>query len=678
MPNHLATEKSPYLRQHASNPVDWYAWGEDAFARARAEDKPLLVSIGYSSCHWCHVMAHESFENLAVAGLMNGSFVNVKVDREERPDVDAVYMEAVQMMTGQGGWPLNVFLTPDLKPFFGGTYWPPAPRHGLPSWTQVLQSIALAWRNERPRVIESAASLTGNMAGSLQLSATSTQFDARVLDEAAASLVAQLDPLNGGFGGAPKFPQPCNLEFLLRTYARTGAPDMLRAVTVTLDHMAAGGIHDQIGGGFHRYSVDATWTVPHFEKMLYDNALLSALYVYAWQATKETRYRDVAEDSLDYLLRDMRSPEGGFYSAEDADSEGGEGCFYLWTPDVVRSVLSGDEAAAALKAYGITAEGNFEGRSIPTRRVSLEGDQRAILQQARKRMLDARTHRPQPERDEKILTGWNGLAIRSFVLAGRTFGREDYLQAAEVAARFLLDALCDGDRLLHLYNGGPASIPAYLDDHAFLIEALTALYETTGEARWLDHAGRLATMMVMTFEDRDRGGFFDVEEAAAGMLPVRPKSLFDSVMPAGGSAAAMALLRLAALTGEENFVSPALRSIGLVRDALGGHAGGFGYLLSALDFHLHGNQEIVVVGPADRDDTRDMLSAIFERFLPLAVTAHFDPAASHPDLPVFQDRELIGGRATAYVCRSFACDLPATDLATLTTQLNGLSSAGVR
>ncbi len=682
MANRLEAEKSPYLRQHAQNPVDWLPWGNEAFERARNEDKPLLVSIGYSSCHWCHVMAHESFENEAVARLMNGSFVNVKVDREERPDVDAVYMEAVQAMTGQGGWPLNVFLTPDLKPFFGGTYWPPAPRHGMPSWPQVLQSIALAWRNERERVLQSAAELGNHMAGALQFRSSDAELSEKILDQAVDSLAANFDEVNGGFGGAPKFPQPLNLEFLLRTFVRTGNRNTLRIVTISLDRMAAGGIYDQIGGGFHRYSVDAEWTVPHFEKMLYDNALLSRIYVNAWQVTANPRYRAVAEGILDYLLADMTSPEGGFYSAEDADSEGEEGTYYVWTPEEVHAAVDSAEAPLIAEFYGITQPGNFEGKSIPTNRTDVEvlgkhfgrspEDIPRVVEEGRHSLRMARSQRVRPERDSKILTGWNALALRSLALAGRAFNRDDYLRAATRNANFLWKNLFQEGLLLHLYNEGPSTIPAYLDDYAFLIEAFTTLFETVGEAEWLSRARELADLMITKFLDPERGGFYDSEEHVSAMLPVRPKSLFDSVVPSGNSAAAMALLRLSALTGDMQLLEPAENAIRLLRDVLGAHAGSFGYMLSALDFDLNGNQEIVIAGRIGAPDYESLLLPAFRRYLPNAVVVPVDPSLAGPSIPLLEGRTMLNGKATAYVCRSYACDLPTTDVSVLENQLSEL------
>ena len=501
MSNRLQLAKSPYLLQHASNPVDWYEWGDEAFTRARADDRPILLSIGYSACHWCHVMAHESFENVAVAKLMNDNFVNIKVDREERPDVDSVYMSAVQAMTGQGGWPLNVFLTPDLQPFFGGTYFPPAPRYGMPSWPQLLQSVATAWRNERDKVAESAESLGSRLGGPSNLQASPGELDHSILEAAVETAKAQLDSTHGGFGGAPKFPQPATLEFMLRAYRRTGDQDALRAVTLTLDRMAAGGIYDKIGGGFHRYSVDQQWIVPHFEKMLYDNAQLARLYVNAWQVTGWNTYRAVAEATLDYVLRDMTSLEGGFYSAEDADSEGVEGKFYVWNYGEIDSLLPPEDAEMFRLAYGITTEGNFEGQSILVEslladeigdRLGRDPDEvEASLATSRSQLLEVRRQRVHPARDEKILTNWNALALRALAVAGRAFARDDYVAAARRNAAFLLDSLRPEGHLLHLYNQGPGDVGAFLEDYAFLIEALLDLFATTGESEWFDAAAGL-------------------------------------------------------------------------------------------------------------------------------------------------------------------------------------------
>ena len=692
MPNRLAASKSPYLRQHAENPVDWYPWGNEAFERAQAEDRPVLVSIGYSACHWCHVMAHESFENPTVARLMNDHFVNIKVDREERPDVDAVYMEAVQLMTGQGGWPMNVFVTPDRRPFFGGTYFPPAPRQGMPSWPQLLQSIAIAWRDERSRLEQSATSLldhliqaneappgtkpAGDTAGA-QLGAEPPSYTG-VLDQAFAAVQGSFDGRNGGFGGAPKFPHPLSLEFLLRTWARTGDENAMTMVRLTLDKMAAGGIHDQLGGGFHRYSVDEGWIVPHFEKMLYDNALLSRLYTLAWQATGSDSYRATAEDILDYVLRDMTSPEGGFYSSEDADSEGEEGRFYVWDRDEVLEILGRKEGEILCRRYGVTPAGNFDGRTILTITESFDriGDAAGLeaaqveeaVERGRLKLLATRNRREQPGRDEKILTDWNALMLRALALAGRAFNRPDYLDAARRNACFTLENLFLDGRLLHVYNQGAGDIPAYLEDHAYLMEALTVLFEATGEERWIDSAIELAARVLDDFADPN-GGFFSVP--AGDDLPVRPRTVVDGVAPSGSSSAAMALLRLAVVTGDQTLVQPAANTIRTVLPALGPHALSFGYMLSALDFHRAPKREVAVVGPAGADATRSLVRTVYSRYLPNAAVVVAEPDdAAKSVLPLLASRAMIENRPTAYVCEGYVCQTPVTDPAALAKQLS--------
>ncbi len=674
MTNRLAQTKSPYLQQHAENPVDWYPWGPEALEQANLQDKPLLVSIGYSACHWCHVMAHESFENRAIAELMNRSFINVKVDREERPDVDAVYMEAVQLMTGQGGWPLNVFLTPELKPFFGGTYWPAEARQGMPSWPQVLQSVALAWQNDRRRVEQSADRLLETVRQALDLTGSAQSSGTpEVLDEAFRTVRSQVDSVNGGFGTAPKFPQPPTLAFVLRTYKRTADSAALDILTLTLDRMAQGGIYDQVGGGFHRYSVDATWTVPHFEKMLYDNALLARVYLEGWQATGAPHWRRVVEETLDYVIRDLSSPEGGFYSAEDADSEGEEGRFYLWSAEEVASVLDADDAKIFSLRFGVRRAGNFEGRTILTVDQSFEQVAAAVgtpvdmvresLDRSIRRFREVRELRVRPGLDHKVLTDWNALMLPPLCIAGVAFDRPDYLQAARRNARFLLERLRPNGRLLHVYARGEAAVPAFLDDHAFLIEGLLSVFAVTGEAEWLDAARTLAETLLGEFRD-PRGGFFGT--AREGELPVRPKPLFDNVIPSGNSTGALALLRLARVTDDETFRRSALETIALVLPALGRHPTSFGQMLAALEFSLAVPQEIVIAGDPDDIGMRSLMQVAYTHFLPNAIFAVALPhVAIDESLPLLAGRGLLDGRPAAYVCRNYACDLPVSEPADL-------------
>ena len=588
MPNTLAAETSPYLRQHAENPVDWLPWGETALARARAEDKPLLVSIGYSSCHWCHVMERESFEDPRTAELMNASFVCVKVDREERPDVDALYMEAVQGMTGQGGWPLNVFLTPEQLPFYGGTYFPPEPRHGMPAWTEVLNAIAESWSENREQIRAGGEKLREGLSGGARLSPSPEPIDARALELAVARLAESYDARNGGFGGAPKFPQASTIEFLLLRGEREMALETLRA-------MAGGGIHDQIGGGFARYSVDAGWTVPHFEKMLYDNALLARAYLHGFMAFGESALEDVCRDTLDWALREMRGPEGGFHSALDADTEGVEGRFYVWSAAELRDVLDAD-ADAAIAWLGVSEAGNFldphhpePGLNVLTDRGPRPegaGGQGPSRESIRERLFAARERRQRPALDDKRLTSWNALMITALADAGAALDEPAYLRAAAECAQFVLRDLRDErGRLLRTYNDGRAKIDAFLEDHAFLLEALIALFEATCEERWFHEATALADQMIDRFEDPERGGFFSTASDGEELI-TRRKDLEDTPIPSGSSSAAVGLLRLADLTGEPAYERHALSVLALVRDIAPRHPTAFGHALQAMHHQL--------------------------------------------------------------------------------------------
>ncbi len=614
MPNALAQETSPYLRQHASNPVDWLPWGPAALAAARERDVPVVVSIGYSSCHWCHVMAHESFEDPRVAAVMNEEFVCVKVDREERPDVDALYMEAVQGMTGHGGWPLNVFLTPEQVPFYGGTYFPPEPRHGLPSWTQVLQAIAETWRENAAEIRAGGERVRAQLAGGARLEPSAEPFDAGALDAAVAQLRESFDTVNGGFGGAPKFPQTPVLELLLRH----GEREMSLA---TLRSMARGGIHDQLGGGFHRYSVDAAWTVPHFEKMLYDNALLARAYLHGYRLSGETEpegrgkagngasgresghgpSRDeglarVCRTTLDWALSEMRGPEGGFYSALDADSEGVEGRFYVWTVKELVDVLGAD-ADAATRWLGVTEGGNFVDPHHPEPGLNVLTDRNppaarpdaATRERIRARLLEARATRTRPGLDDKRLTSWNALMIAALADAGAVLGGEDglrYLDAAERCAEFVLRELRDGEgRLLRTYSEGRARIGGYLEDYAYMVEALVVLFEATCAERWLTEARALAEQTIERFADPDRGGFFSTASDGEALI-ARRKDLEDSPIPSGASSAAVGLLRLAQLTGETRYEQHAVGVLRLLHEIAPRHPAAFGHLLQALQLHL--------------------------------------------------------------------------------------------
>jgi uncharacterized protein YyaL (SSP411 family) len=586
VPNALALQSSPYLRQHAQNPVDWLPWGSVALTRAREEDKPLLVSIGYSSCHWCHVMEHESFEDERTATLMNEGFVCVKVDREERPDIDALYMEAVQSMTGHGGWPLNVFLTPEQLPFYGGTYFPPEPRHGMPAWTQVLQAISEAWSERREEIRAGGEGLRERLSGGARLKPSPEPIEAAALDAAVAKLHESFDRINGGFGTAPKFPQAPVIEFLLCRGERDMALQTLRA-------MSCGGIHDQVGGGFARYSVDATWTIPHFEKMLYDNALLARAYLHGWRASDEEPLLEVCRDTLDWALREMRGPEGGFYSALDADSEGVEGRFYVWRIAELQDVL-GEDAEAAIAWFGATEQGNFVDPHHPQPGLNVLQDRgprpdAETRERIRARLLQARERRVRPGLDDKRLTSWNALMISALAEAGAALeglGGLQYTEAAVACADFILRELRDSDgRLLRTYNNGEAKLDGYLEDHAFLLEALLVLFEATCEERWYLEAVALADEMIARFADPENGGFYSTAADAEALI-ARRKDLEDSPIPAGGSSAAMGLLRLAELTGEDEYERQGLGVLALLRDIAPRHPTAFGHLLQALHWHL--------------------------------------------------------------------------------------------
>ncbi|HZU11639.1 MAG TPA: thioredoxin domain-containing protein [Chloroflexota bacterium] len=675
MPNRLSGERSPYLQQHAHNPVDWYPYGPEAFARAVAEDKPVLISIGYSACHWCHVMERESFEDERTARLMNDLLVSIKVDREERPDVDAVYMEAVQGLTGQGGWPLNVFCTPQGEPFFGGTYFPPEPRHGMPSWPQVVASIARAYHTERQQVLQNAEAVTEYVRSAQQMPQSHELLTPEMIATAYAGLESQFDWTNGGFGGAPKFPQPLGLEFVLRQSGRRpGARDF---AALSLQRMAAGGLYDHLGGGFHRYSVDATWTVPHFEKMLYDNALLASLYLHMFQIAGEEEYRDVATGTLDYLLRDLRSPQGAFYSAQDADSEGEEGRYYVWTPQELERVLGPEDAQLIALRFGVTARGNFEGATVLTlampvtevaRRVGSPPEAvHARLVEAQRRLLIARDQRVRPPLDSKVLVSWNALAIRALAQAGRVLRRSDYLDAAERAADFILTQMRPGGGLVRSWQGEASRIPAFLEDYSYLVEALVTLAETTGSAGRLDTARALAEAMVTVFWDDEQGAFFDSQVGVVDLI-VRPRSFFDNPIPSGNSAATFGLLRLHALTGEDRYLTWAMPAFRSARGLMERAPLAVSYLLSALDFYLEGATQVGIVGDPADPTAQALADTVFRRYLPNAVVA-IGPSDSQP---LLNGRGLIEGSPAAYVCRHFACDLPVADPESLAAQLEGI------
>jgi uncharacterized protein YyaL (SSP411 family) len=666
--NRLANETSPYLLQHAGNPVDWYPWGEEALEKARAEDLPIFLSVGYAACHWCHVMERESFQDDEIAAYLSDHFVPIKVDREERPDIDGIYMDAVQAMTGSGGWPMSVWLTPDGKPFYAGTYFPPAPAHGLPSFRQVLEGLVDAWTTRREEIESHGAHIIETLGTVGRLSGSDGALNEEIERAAFARLRQTFDARWGGFGGAPKFPTPVILAYLLRMAAR-GTPDAVDMLTVTLDRMADGGIHDQVGGGFARYSTDAVWHVPHFEKMLYDNAQLAQIYTDAWLLTREDRYREVATRTLDYLLREMRHGDGGFFSSQDADSEGVEGKFFTWSWRELRDLIGEDVA----RAFGAMPDGNWEGTNVLWIPAPLQpGDPREGLEDARGILFDAREQRVRPATDDKILTAWNALAIRALATAGRAFGEPRYVEAAARCAEFVWEQLRDGEgRLLRSWRAGVAGRPGFADDHALLALGLLTLYETTADHPWFERAREVMDALLELFADRDRGGFFQTGSDAETLV-VRPKDLYDNAVPSGNSAAAEALLRLSLYTGEVAYEKAGVAAIRLVRDAAVRAPAGFGHTLCALDLHLGPTLEVAVVGELGHEDTQSLLREVFrQRFLPnvvVAVGAPDDPSAGHT-VPLLEDRTAVDGKATAFVCERFTCRLPVTDPVALAEQL---------
>ncbi|MEY2566514.1 MAG: uncharacterized protein QOE35_1043 [Actinomycetota bacterium] len=656
MPNRLASETSPYLRQHADNPVDWYPWGDEAFDEARRRGVPVLLSVGYSACHWCHVMAHESFEDESTASVVNRLFVAVKVDREERPDVDAVYMEAVQAMTGSGGWPMTVFLAPDGRPFYGGTYFPPEPRHGMPSFRQVLEAVDDVWRTRPEEVEQQAAGLVDAVRSRTTVgSDASTELSPSMLDGAYRVLRANHDDEWGGFGRAPKFPQPAMLELLLRAYAHNRAPETMAVLETSLDAMASGGMYDHLGGGFARYSVDAFWMVPHFEKMLYDQAGLARVYLHAWQVSGHERWRQVLEETIGYVLRDLRSPAGGLCSAEDADSEGEEGKFYVWQLDELMSVVGGDASVA--EWYGVTKSGNFEGANILHRPVRGDLLRPPSVEEARAALFEARSKRVRPGLDDKVLTEWNAMFLSALAEAAGATGRDDWLSAAVELGEFLLSSLrrADGRWMRSWQASGGARVLAYAADYAWLVDAFVRLGEATGEARWIASARDVADDMLRLFWDPDVGGLFTTGEDAERLI-VRSKDLLDGATPAANSVAAVALLRLSALTGEQRYADRAEAILRLVAEPLATHPAALTWALGAVDMLVTGTTEIAVVG-----DRPDLVDAVRSRYLPTAVLAWGEPY----DGPLWAERS----EGRAYVCRNYACQSPVTSAEDLLSQL---------
>jgi uncharacterized protein len=682
MTNRLANETSPYLLQHVDNPVEWYPWGEEALRRARDEGKPILLSIGYAACHWCHVMAHESFEDPETAAIMNRHFINVKVDREERPDLDSIYMSAVVAMTGQGGWPMTVALTPDGKPFFGGTYFPKTPRYGIPSFQQLLLALVNAWQNQREEVINNAGEIAGHLDRDLALAGQSGDLDEELLRHALAAIERAFDARKGGFGQAPKFPQPMTIEFLLRLYQRDGNRQALHMAEVTLEMMARGGIYDQLGGGFARYATDNDWLVPHFEKMLYDNALLARVYLHAWQITQRPLYRRIVEETLDFVLREMRQEQGGFYSSYDADSEGQEGKFYVWQPAEVRQVLDDEEQARLFMLYyDVSEQGNWEGTNIlhvprDAAEVAQLGNVTAAeleqqLATARTELYQARSERIWPGLDDKVLTAWNGLMLAAFAEAGRALERPDYTAAAEQNAHFLYQAMRqENGRLLRTWkSGAEAKYNAYLEDYTYLADGLLALYQATFEPRWFTWARELADFTRQHFRDAENGGFFDTADDHESLI-LRPKDVQDNATPSGNAMAAQVLLSLSLYTGEGHYWEAAASATAALTDAMKQHPTAFAHWLCAAVFMLDDAREIAIAGDPGAADTQALLDAALAEYRPNQVIAVGLPESEAArQIPLLSQRPQQDGRATAYVCRRFVCRRPVTEPAALREQL---------
>lgn len=672
MTNRLANEISPYLLQHANNPVDWYPWGQEALERSRREQKPILLSIGYAACHWCHVMAHESFEDPPTAALINEHFVPIKVDREERPDLDAIYMQAVQLMTGSGGWPLNVFLTPDGVPFFGGTYFPPTSRHGMPSFKDIIVAVAEAWRDRRQEIIERRSGVVESIQRQMtiheQPGFQECRFD--TLHAAFRNTQLRFDESHGGWNGAPKFPQAMVLEFLLRYHHSTKRDEALEMVSKTLDAMARGGLFDQLGGGFHRYSVDAQWLVPHFEKMLYDNAQLARVYLHSWQVTGNPFHRTIVEETLDYVAREMTHPDGGFYATQDADSEGEEGKFYVWTPDEITAVL-GDQASHFIKAYGVTDNGNFEGAN--TLSYSGSHEEREALAHARRQLLAAREHRVKPSRDEKVLTSWNGLMLAAFAESARTLRRDDYRQVAERSADFLLRELRTNDgRVWHVWKDGKARVNGYLADYACLVDGLLELYQATFDPRWYEAARNLADAMIDIFAAPV--GFFDTSENHESPI-IRPQGLQDNAVPSGNGMAAYVLTRLARLSGDLRYEELPHRAVCAMQLMMERYPLAHGQWLVALDYLLSPTCEIAIVGSPQSPDTRALLDVCTSEYRPHQIIAVGLPHTEGVSVPLLREHSALGGRAAAYVCINRVCLPPVTDPRELGELLGGSPSA---
>jgi len=683
VPNRLAKETSPYLLQHAENPVDWYAWGPEALETAKREDRPILLSIGYAACHWCHVMAHESFEDEEIARMMNESFVNIKVDREERPDIDGIYMQAVQAMTGHGGWPMTMFLLPDGSPFFGGTYFPPDDRHGLPSFRRVLQSVADAYAKRRDGVVQSAEQLKQIYQSNLVGARSAGGLSPQLLDDAYRSLTPSYDLLNGGFGTAPKFPPTMVLDFLLRCWKRTGNSHALEIVASTFTKMARGGIYDQVGGGFARYAVDATWLVPHFEKMLYDNALLTRLGAHLWQATRDDEVKRVTTETVEWVDREMTSPEGGFYSSLDADSEGHEGRFYVWSEEEIDSQLGAD-ARVFKSYYGVTGAGNFEGRNIlfvPRDRAAaavqagVESKRLGeIITRAKRVLYESRAKRVWPGRDEKILASWNGLMLRGVAAAARVFGRAEFARLAISNAEFLAREMVSGGRVMRSHKEGLTRINGFLEDHAAVALGFLAVYELTFDERWVERAREVADSLIEHFWDGQVRSFFDTANDAEQLI-TRPRDVTDNATPSGTSLAVELLLHLSELQQDGEYRRRAAFTLEALAEAMTRHPIAFGHLLGSADMEINGAIEVALVGDKAATALKALERAVAAQYVPSLVLAAGEAGPSSR-VKLLADRPLVDGSPTAYVCRAYSCDRPVTQPDALSDQLENAAKVG--
>jgi uncharacterized protein len=660
LPNHLIKETSPYLLQHANNPVDWYPWGEEALKRARSEDKPILLSIGYSACHWCHVMAHQCFENEAIASLMNEKFINIKVDREEHPELDSIYMEAVQLMSKSGGWPLTVFLTPDLKPFYGGTYFPPEDMSHLPGFPRVLSVVSGAYHNHRSDIEETAEKITDTLISAANKSSGNQDLSEGILKGAFSALRSQFDNDNGGFGSAPKFPNTLALEFLLRYYSRFKETAALTMVELTLGKMADGGIHDQIGGGFHRYATDDAWQVPHFEKMLYDNALLARIYLHTYLVTHNLFYAGIAEDILDYVLREMTSEDGGFYSSQDADSEGEEGKYYLWTADEINNVLGMTQGQRACRYFGVDSTGNFEGRSILHRTGYNEIPD--FISETKKTLMEVRGKRVKPARDEKTLASWNGLMLASLAEAALVLNREDFKTAALKNGFFLLNSMASGGKIQHTFKDGKAKITGFLEDYTQVIEGLLFLHGLTLEGKWLNAGIKLCENMAALYINSSTGLLSDTVSARKDLI-TQPRNEYDGVVPSASSAAAFVFQKMALITGNSAYSTIASRELSSVKKAMLDYPVGYCNWLCDLEFYLSDPVEIAIAGSLKDSETVELLRVIGSKWIPNKVLVGLDPTdpESCKSSPLLAERSMINGRPTVYLCRNNFCRAPITD-----------------